>query len=257
MSRKKKFYGVAVGRVPGVYTTWFGPDGAEVQVKGFQGAKFKSFATRAEAEAFIKNGINQNRSSSKNASRKKAATFFLPEDEAKALALKRTLVFTDGGAINNPGPGGYGVVIQRPDGKTQELSGGYRLTTNNRMELTACIVGLEALPKTVQMVTLVSDSRYVVDGITKGWAKRWQKNNWMRTKTEKAINSDLWQRLLKLCQRHQVDFKWIKGHAGHAQNERCDKLAVAAARSKDLHIDTAYEAEKKDQVVQTCHDSIK
>jgi ribonuclease HI len=153
--------------------------------------------------------------------------------------LKHVKIFTDGGCINNPGPGGYGVVLQY-DSHQKELSGGFRLTTNNRMEILAAIVGLEALKEPCQ-VTVTSDSQYLVNAIEKKWAERWQANGWRRNKSEKAINPDLWERLLELCKIHQVKFKWIRGHAGHAENERCDELAQAAARGSNLATDEVYE----------------
>jgi ribonuclease HI len=152
------------------------------------------------------------------------------------------MLFTDGGCINNPGPGGYGVVMICR-GHRKEFSGGFRRTTNNRMELLACIKGLEALRFRCR-VSLCSDSRYVVNGIKKGWAKRWRSRGWKRTETEAAENADLWSELLDLCEKHSVDFTWIKGHAGHPENEQCDVLAKAAATQKGLPQDTAYEAGK-------------
>lgn len=133
-------------------------------------------------------------------------------------------IYTDGACSGNPGPGGYGVVLEFK-GNIKELSGGEKLTTNNKMELTAVIKGLEALKKPCNVI-LCTDSKYVVDSIQKGWVYKWRDNGWMRTKKDKALNSDLWQRLLELLEIHNVEFEWVKGHAGHPQNERCDKLAV-------------------------------
>jgi ribonuclease HI len=153
--------------------------------------------------------------------------------------MKNVTLFTDGACINNPGPGGYGVVILY-DSHRKELSGGYRLTTNNRMEILAAIKGLEALKEPCQ-VTLYSDSQYLVNAIEKGWASRWQAGGWMRNKKEKAINPDLWEKLLELCEIHKVRFVWLRGHAGHDENERCDELATAAACGSNLAIDERYE----------------
>lgn len=133
-------------------------------------------------------------------------------------------LFTDGACSGNPGPGGWGVVL-RYGQHEKELSGGEKETTNNRMELTAAIKGLEAL-KEPCVVKLVTDSKYVADGIIKGWAKSWQKNNWIKSDKKPALNSDLWERLLELLEKHDVKIEWVKGHAGHAENERCDRLAV-------------------------------
>jgi ribonuclease HI len=148
-------------------------------------------------------------------------------------------MYTDGACLGNPGPGGYGVVMLYGDHR-KELSGGYRLTTNNRMELTAAIQGLAALKKPC-IVELFSDSAYVVNAVEKGWARRWRANGWYRPSKERAENRDLWGELLKLCDRHRVHFNWIKGHAGHPENERCDQLACQAARLADLPPDPGYE----------------
>ena len=153
---------------------------------------------------------------------------------------KRVTIYTDGACEGNPGPGGYGIVMMY-DGHRRELSAGYRLTTNNRMEILAVIRALEALTERCA-VTVHSDSRYVIDGIEKGWAARWRANGWMRAKRQAAINPDLWGRLLELCDAHDVTFRWVPGHSGIAENERCDRLAVQAARSANLQTDEAYES---------------
>ena len=141
--------------------------------------------------------------------------------------MKRVTLYSDGACSGNPGPGGYGVILEC-DGREKELSGGFRNTTNNRMELWGVIAGLEALKETCA-VTVVSDSKYVVDAMEKGWAAKWRAQGWRRNRNEKALNSDLWARLLDLCAKHSVKFQWVNGHAGHPQNERCDRLAVSAA----------------------------
>ncbi|MCI5905489.1 MAG: ribonuclease HI [Oscillospiraceae bacterium] len=133
-------------------------------------------------------------------------------------------IFTDGACSGNPGPGGYGVIL-RAAGKTKELSGGEKQTTNNRMELSGAIAGLSALKYPCDVI-LTTDSKYVVDGITKGWAASWRKNGWVKSDKKPALNSDLWARLLELTEIHNVKFVWVKGHAGHPENERCDQLAV-------------------------------
>jgi ribonuclease HI len=147
-------------------------------------------------------------------------------------------IYTDGSCLGNPGPGGYGVVM-RHDGRSQELSGGFRETTNNRMEVLAAIVGLEALNQPCS-VTLYSDSQYLVNAMEKGWARRWQANGWKRNKKERALNPDLWERLLRLCDSHDVEFRWVRGHSGHRENERCDRLAVQAAHQPGLPADDGY-----------------
>lgn len=139
--------------------------------------------------------------------------------------MKTVYLYTDGACSGNPGPGGYGAILKY--GKFEkEISGGEKETTNNRMELTAVIKGLEALNEQCRVV-LTSDSKYVIDALTQGWAKKWQQNNWMRTNKDKALNPDLWERLLQLTDYHQVEYVWVKGHAGHPENERCDAMAVA------------------------------
>jgi len=148
-------------------------------------------------------------------------------------------IYTDGGCINNPGPGGYGAVIIN-DGKRKELSGGFRLTTNNRMELTAAIVALQSLPAHSR-VALYSDSRYLVDAVEKGWVRAWQANKWRKADKTRALNVDLWQQILSLCSQHEVRFTWVEGHAGHPENERCDRLAVESSHRKNLPVDTGYE----------------
>lgn len=145
------------------------------------------------------------------------------------IVMKRVEIFTDGACSGNPGPGGYGVIL-RYNGTVKELSGGERETTNNRMELTAVITGLSALKEPCE-VELYSDSKYIIDAVTKGWAKKWQSNGWIKGDKKKALNSDLWERLLALLDKHRVTFIWVKGHAGHSENERCDRLAVEAAQS--------------------------
>lgn len=134
-------------------------------------------------------------------------------------------IFTDGACSGNPGPGGYGAILRCKD-KEIEISGGDSYTTNNRMELMGVIKALDTL-KFPCKVKLTSDSKYVIDAITKGWAKSWQKNNWLKGDKTPAKNPDLWAKLLALVETHDVEFCWIKGHAGHSENERCDKLAVA------------------------------
>lgn len=146
--------------------------------------------------------------------------------------------FSDGSAIGNPGPGGYGVVLKYGD-NLKELSQGYVHTTNNRMELLGAIMALDSLKKR-QRVELTTDSQYVINGIEKGWAKRWRADGWMRNKKERALNPDLWERLLEACDRHDVSFKWTRGHSGHPENERCDELANSAARGTDLIVDKRF-----------------
>lgn len=152
--------------------------------------------------------------------------------------LKTVDLYTDGACSGNPGPGGYGLVLKY-NGHEKEIFCGYRLTTNNRMEIMAVIRGLSMLKETCN-VNIYSDSKYVIDAITQGWVYKWEANCWMRNKKDKAINVDLWEQLLVLLDEHNVEFHWVKGHAGHPENERCDKLAVEAYLSEELIEDEGY-----------------
>ncbi len=160
--------------------------------------------------------------------------------------LKTIELYTDGACSGNPGKGGYGVVLKYKEHE-KELSEGFLLTTNNRMEIMAVIKGLEALNETCN-VTVYSDSKYVIDAITQGWVYKWEANGWMRNKKDPAVNVDLWEQLLVLLDAHNVEFCWVKGHAGHPENERCDKLAVLAASGENLKEDEGYNPEDN----QTC-----
>lgn len=235
-----KFYAVARGRKTGIFTSW--PD-AECQVKGFAGARFKSFKTKQEALAFLEDPSYTNSASltkkfdsapKQNKTGQQPANYEYPENAV--------MVYTDGGAIGNPGPGGYGVVFET--GET--FSGGFNLTTNNRMELLAVIVALEALKGETRPICLYSDSRYVVNGITKKWAKSWKRKGWKKSDGSPAMNPDLWQRLLDLLPGLDIRFIWVKGHAGNPLNEACDQLANSTARMPGLPDDTGYLKSRKE-----------
>jgi ribonuclease HI len=148
------------------------------------------------------------------------------------------VLYTDGAAKGNPGPGGYGVVLKYKEHR-KEISEGFRLTTNNRMELLAVIIGLESLKGEGFNVTVFSDSKYVVDAVEKGWIRNWVKKGWKDVK-----NVDLWQRFLNIYKKHNVRFQWVKGHAGNVENERCDQLAVRSSEGPGLLIDHGYEQSK-------------
>ncbi|NLL40015.1 MAG: ribonuclease HI [Clostridiales bacterium] len=145
------------------------------------------------------------------------------------MNLKKVSIYTDGACSGNPGPGGWGTILMYKKNK-KELSGGEAMTTNNRMELMAVIAGLEALKEPCD-VTVFSDSKYIVDSINLGWAEKWQKNDWMKSKKEKAKNHELWERLFKAMEPHKVEFVWVKGHAENEFNNRCDKIAVEQSKS--------------------------
>jgi ribonuclease HI len=155
------------------------------------------------------------------------------------LISMKIMIHTDGAASGNPGPGGYGAVLQ--SGKhRKELWGGYRLTTNNRMELMAVIAALEALKAPGMDVTVVSDSKYVIDPVQQGWLFGWEKKGFSKKK-----NPDLWKRFLAVFRQHTVSFQWIKGHSGHPMNELCDQLAVAARNQSQLAVDEGYESQEE------------
>jgi ribonuclease HI len=225
----KKYYAIASGRKPGIYDNW---PAAQAQVTGYQGARFKGFPTRGEAEAWLKNPIYTRAA-------KKVRHTAGPSITDTSPRTDEVTIYTDGGARYNPGPGGYGIV-QIYNGERKELSGGYRLTTNNRMELMGCIVALRELEYRDKPVTLYSDSSYVVNGIVKGWAKSWRKRGWIKSDKKPAVNPDLWAQLLDLVEDLNITFKWVKGHAGHPMNESCDELSVACARQDGLPEDTGY-----------------
>ncbi len=145
-----------------------------------------------------------------------------------ADTLKKVDMFTDGACSINPGPGGYAAIL-RYNGREKIFSGGEANTTNNKMELMAVITGLEVLKERCD-VTIYTDSKYVVDGITKGWVKAWRANGWKKKDGKRAKNPELWERLLNLIDQHEVKFVWIKGHDGHPENERCDKIAVEESK---------------------------
>ncbi len=231
MAKRKKFYAVARGHVPGIYTEWFGANGAEAQVRGVKNALYRGFPTREEARQWLEDPETAPARPQKSGRSKNG--------QPSAPRQGDLIIYTDGGCINNPGPGGYGVVVLNGEGR-KEFSGGYRRTTNNRMEILACIVGLQALEKPSR-VTLYSDSRYVVDAVTKGWARKWRSRNWTKGDGNPALNSDLWEKLLKLIDYHDVQFVWVKGHAGTTENERCDQLANTSARQEGLPADRGYE----------------
>ena len=240
---KKNYYAIARGRNPGIYTSW--PE-AKAQVDGYPQARYKGFATREEALNWLhtmqgtapppvrRTAVKEDETSS---SPPQAAA---PTPHAAALAAGEVVLYADGGADPNPGPGGYGAVLL-DGGERRELSSGFRRTTNNRMELMGVIAGLESLLEP-RRVAVFSDSLYLINAIQKGWARHWRRSSWLKKDQSLRENADLWNRLLKLLERHQVSFHWVRGHSGLNENERCDRLASAAARQPDLPPDTGYES---------------
>jgi ribonuclease HI len=154
--------------------------------------------------------------------------------------MKRVLIHTDGACKGNPGPGAYGAVLVSGRHR-KEISGGYRLTTNNRMELRGAIAALELLSEPCE-VELHSDSKYLVQAITEKWLDGWKRRGWMTSDKKPVKNQDLWIRLMAAMAPHRIDWRWVKGHAGHRENERCDELANLAVVSKELQEDTGFEA---------------
>ncbi|HEU4325567.1 MAG TPA: ribonuclease HI [Roseiflexaceae bacterium] len=236
---KRKFYAVVEGQTPGVYDEWFGAGGAEAQIKGFRGAVYKGFASLEEAESWFV-GVAGYRPA-RFLSQAPAPAPSLAVDPQAALAAGKVVIFTDGASAGNPGPGGYAAVMRHGE-RRRELSGGYARTTNNRMELMGVIAALHALSGR-RTAVVYSDSSYVVNGIVEGWARRWREQGWTRSASgarEPVKNADLWQRLLALCEQHDVTFVQVQGHAGVPENERCDRLAVAASQRPGLPPDEGF-----------------
>ncbi|ABU57286.1 ribonuclease HI [Roseiflexus castenholzii] len=239
-SKKKQYYIVVKGRNPGVYTQWFGKGEAAEQVEGFPEAVYKSFYTHEEAinwlKSFPKETLLEVAPNLATYLDTYAETTVSTGDIANDLLNSgKVVMFTDGCFDSESGSGGYGVILKHRD-RTKEISGGFRETTNNRMEIRACIEGLRALKRPSEVV-IFSDSKYVVDSMSKGWVQRWKDQGWMRNEKDQAENSDLWEQLLELCNQHRVEFRWVKGHNHTKENERCDQLASEAAKRSDLPID--------------------
>lgn len=229
----KKYYAIAVGRKPGVYDEWAQ---AKAQVMGYPGARYKGFATQAEAEDWLRQPVSRSKPARPSTGSGKVAL-----GETGAPKPGEIAIYSDGGARFNPGPGGYGAIIIE-DGVRRELSGGFRHTTNNRMELRGCIMALRALKATESRpIRIHTDSQYVVNGIAKGWARNWRSRGWRKNDGNPAQNADLWGELLDLLEGRRITFHWVRGHAGHPENERCDELAVAAAARPNLPPDLGYQ----------------
>lgn len=156
-----------------------------------------------------------------------------------AEKLPEVQIYTDGACSSNPGPGGYGAILKYGN-YTREISGGYRTTTNNRMELMGIIKSLGELKRPC-IIQLYSDSRYIVDAMTKGWVANWIKNNWRRSDGSPAKNVDLWKRIIELSRPHRITWIWVKGHSDNELNSRCDQLAVQASKGEDLEVDSVFE----------------
>lgn len=243
-TRKKQCYVVVKGRQPGIYSKWFGVGEAAEQVEGFPEAVYKGFYTYEDAINWLRGfpADTLQQCAPDLVARLDDGLGSSPELAATVSELLRSdtvVIFADGSVDANTGAGGYAVILKYK-GHTRELSGGFCKTTSNRMELIACIEGLRALTRRCKVVVF-SDSQYVVNSISKGWARKWQAQGWMRNDRERAENYDLWAQLLELCDQHEVEFRWIRGHSDVRENERCDQLAMQAARRKELPRDVGYE----------------
>ncbi|MBP7735446.1 MAG: ribonuclease HI [Spirochaetes bacterium] len=228
---EKKYYAVAKGRKPGIYKKWYD---AKLQVDGYSGAIYKGFPKYDLAREWI----NRYRGSNKKVIQPGVMSVENIEEVTTSVDGK-IIIYADGSCKNNPGPGGYGI-IQIANGEEKEITGGYRYTTNNRMELMAVIVALENIDNKDFPVIIYTDSQYVVNSINKGWAKKWKANNWIKKDGNPALNRDLWEKLLLILNNLDVSFYWIMGHAGNPINEKCDKLAMMAARKSELLEDVGY-----------------
>ena len=220
-----------------MYSTW---GEAALQVKGFKGAVYKSFGHQAEAIDWLREcvlaapgAVDEHLIALIRSNLQEAVG-----QDASGQDQKKIIIHTDGGASPNPGVGAYGIVMQKGIFR-KELSAGYQLTTNNRMEMMGAIVALKALNEPSEVV-LHTDSKYVVDSITKRWVYGWMKRGWKKSDGKRPENVDLWKQLIGLLKEHKVEFRWVKGHAGNIENERCDTLVTEARKSKSLLIDTEY-----------------
>lgn len=245
LKEEKNLYIVLRGVRPGIYSSWAGKDGAEDQVKGFPGALYKGFRNPAEAVRWLQ-GLNF----PSDELPRQAAKLLEAENADTGLEARihaaheqgKVILFTDGACTKNPGPGGYGAVLLYGN-QRKEISGGFRRTTNNRMEMMACIMGLKQLKRPSQVI-IFSDSRYVVEGMSDKKAAKWQAAGWQRGSNQKVENADLWEELLRLCALHQVEFFWVRGHAEVRENMRCDMLATRAARETATKVDTGFETKE-------------
>jgi ribonuclease HI len=236
----KKIYAVVKGVQPGLYDDWAK---AAPNVQGFAGAVFKGFASLDEATDWFEERVGQPPQVFFVAAKPAANPINKTNLHAEALTEGKVVVYTDGGADPNPGPGGYGVVMlfgAPPKTARKELSAGFVRTTNNRMEIRACMAALSELKRPSDVV-IFTDSQYLANAIEKNWAMTWREKGWRLSNGEPAVNADLWAQLLELLERHTVAFVWVKGHAGTRENERCDALATRAMRGRMLLADEGFE----------------
>ena len=236
----KKFYAIVKGTQPGLYDDWAK---AAPHVQGFAGAVYKGFASADEATTWFEERAGQPPPLFFAAPSPAASPIKKTTKHTDALTDGKVVIYTDGGADPNPGLGGFGVVMlfgAPPKTARKELSGGFVRTTNNRMEIRACIAALGEL-KRPSAVVIYTDSQYLANAIEKSWAKTWREKGWLLSTGQPAVNADLWAQLLDLLEQHTVEFVWVKGHAGTRENERCDALATRAMRGRALVVDEGFE----------------
>jgi ribonuclease HI len=241
---KKQYYIVVHGLKPGLYTEWFGDNGASKQVEGFNDAIYKGFYSKEDALVWL-------REFSEETLRKYAPNLLdlvdysvplqVVDEGSECLKEGKIIIHTDGCAMGNPGAGGFAALLRYKE-REKEITGGFQETTNNRMELMACIEGLKALKQKSDIVVF-SDSKYLVDSINEKWIYKWRNNHWMKSKKKQVMNADLWKTLLELVEQHEIEFRWVRGHNIDKNNQRCDFLAKQAAQGQNLPVDTGFSKE--------------
>jgi ribonuclease HI len=242
---KKQYYVVVHGRKPGLYAEWFGDNGAANQVGDFPEAIYKGFYSKEDALQWL-------REFSVETLQKYAPNLLdlvdysvpvqVVDEDIELLKDGKVIMHTDGSTLGNPGAGGYATILRFKD-KEKEISGGFQSTTNNRMELLACIEGLKALKQKCSVIVF-SDSKYLVDSMSNGWVIKWRNNNWIKKDGHKVLNSDLWKILLEFVEQNDVEFKWIRSHNIDKSNQRCDFLAKEASKKLNLKIDDGFNSEE-------------
>lgn len=241
---KKQFYVVVHGRQPGIYTEWSGDNGASKQVEGFTGAIYKGFFNKEDALQWLRE-FSEETLKTYAPNLLDLVDYSTPvqviDEDIELLKEDKVVIHTDGCAMGNPGAGGFAVILRYKD-KQKEISGGFQETTNNRMELMACIEGLRAL-KQKSSVIVLSDSKYLVDSISNKWIYKWRNDKWIKSKNKKVPNADLWKILLELIEQHEIKFRWIRGHNIDKNNQRCDFLAREAATKLNLPLDSGFNQE--------------
>ena len=241
---QKQYYIVVRGRKPGLYTTWFGDDGASKQVENFTDAIYKGFYNKEDALIWLR-GVSEETVRKYAPNLLELVDYSAPikvvDTDIELLKEGKVIMHTDGCALGSPGAGGFAAIL-RYQHREKEISGGFQETTNNRMELIACIEGLKAL-KQKSSVIVFSDSKYLIDSINNKWIYKWRNIKWVKSKNRKVPNADLWKTLLELIEQHEVEFRWIRGHNIDRSNQRCDFLAREAAQTENLPLDIGFNKE--------------